>query len=106
MKQTHEMLFFTDIKRSTEVLVAQVLLRVWRSGQQKENYKAGDQFVHESIIGSQFVGRVEALTKCGDYPMPLFRALKAGQKLRVTTIFLSMMMTLMLLDFRSNNSCI
>lgn len=27
----------------------------------------GDQFIHESIIGSQFVGRVEALTKVGDF---------------------------------------
>ncbi len=29
--------------------------------------KAGDQFVHESIIGSQFIGRIEAETKVGDY---------------------------------------
>ncbi len=28
--------------------------------------KEGDQFLHESIIGSQFLGRVEALTKIGD----------------------------------------
>ncbi|MGA9574991.1 MAG: 4-hydroxyproline epimerase [Lysobacterales bacterium] len=28
----------------------------------------GDQFVHESYIGSQFTGRVEDLTKVGDYP--------------------------------------
>ena len=28
----------------------------------------GDTFVHESIIGSQFVGRVEAETQVGDYP--------------------------------------
>ncbi len=33
----------------------------------KEKLKKGDQFIHESIIGSQFVGRVEDLTKCGDY---------------------------------------
>ena len=33
----------------------------------KGKLKEGDQFVHESIIGSQFVGRVEALTKCGSY---------------------------------------
>lgn len=28
----------------------------------------GDQFIHESYIGSQFTGRVEALTQVGDYP--------------------------------------
>ncbi len=33
----------------------------------KGKLKEGDVFIHESIIGSQFVGRVEALTKCGDY---------------------------------------
>ena len=33
----------------------------------KGKLKEGDQFVHESIIGSKFVGRVEALTKCGSY---------------------------------------
>ena len=27
----------------------------------------GDQFIHESIIGSQFIGRVEGLTKVGDF---------------------------------------
>tara|TARA_B100000965_G_scaffold405115_1_gene437923 strand:+ start:13094 stop:14044 length:951 start_codon:yes stop_codon:yes gene_type:complete len=30
--------------------------------------KKGDKFVHESIIGSQFVGRVEEQTQCGDRP--------------------------------------
>ena len=30
--------------------------------------KVGDQFVHESYIGSQFTGRVEAATQVGDYP--------------------------------------
>lgn len=29
--------------------------------------KTGDQFVHESIIGSRFIGRVEKLTQCGPY---------------------------------------
>ena len=28
----------------------------------------GEQFIHESIIGSQFVGRVEDLTTVGDFP--------------------------------------
>ncbi len=28
----------------------------------------GDRFVHESFIGSQFTGRVEALTQVGDFP--------------------------------------
>jgi 4-hydroxyproline epimerase len=30
--------------------------------------RVGDAFVHESIIGSQFTGRVEALAMVGDYP--------------------------------------
>ncbi len=30
--------------------------------------RPGDEFVHESIIGSLFRGRVEALTRVGDYP--------------------------------------
>jgi 4-hydroxyproline epimerase len=30
--------------------------------------KQGDGFVHESYIGSQFIGRVEALTQVGDFP--------------------------------------
>lgn len=34
----------------------------------KGKLKVGDAFVHESIIGSQFVGRVEAETTCGDFP--------------------------------------
>jgi len=29
---------------------------------------AGDSFIHESIIGSRFTGRVESITRCGDYP--------------------------------------
>ena len=34
----------------------------------KGKLKAGDSFVHESIIGSQFRGTVEAETTCGPYP--------------------------------------
>ncbi len=30
--------------------------------------KTGDSFIHESIIGSRFTGRVESLTHCGTYP--------------------------------------
>lgn len=33
----------------------------------KGKLKIGDHFVHESIIGSQFVGRVEHVTKVGDF---------------------------------------
>ncbi len=33
----------------------------------KGKLKEGDQFIHESIIGSQFIGKVEAQTKCGDF---------------------------------------
>lgn len=29
--------------------------------------KQGDKFVHESIIGSQFIGRLESETKVGDF---------------------------------------
>lgn len=34
----------------------------------KGKLKKGDRFVHESIIGSQFIGRVEDETKLGNYP--------------------------------------
>ncbi|MCB9278493.1 MAG: 4-hydroxyproline epimerase [Lewinellaceae bacterium] len=34
----------------------------------KGKLKSGDSFVHESIIGSQFRGTVEAETTCGPYP--------------------------------------
>jgi 4-hydroxyproline epimerase len=34
----------------------------------KGKLKAGDTFVHESFIGSQFIGRVEEETSCGPYP--------------------------------------
>ena len=34
----------------------------------KGKLKKGDRFVHESIIGSQFIGRVEAETTCGPFP--------------------------------------
>ncbi len=32
----------------------------------KGELKAGDKYVHESYIGSRFIGRVEALTTCGN----------------------------------------
>ncbi|MEM6379067.1 MAG: 4-hydroxyproline epimerase [Bacteroidota bacterium] len=34
----------------------------------KGKLKAGDTFVHESFIGSQFIGRVEEETTCGPFP--------------------------------------
>lgn len=34
----------------------------------KGKLNVGDTFVHESIIGSQFVGRVESATTCGGFP--------------------------------------
>lgn len=34
----------------------------------KGKLKKEDTFVHESIIGSQFVGRIEEVTTCGKYP--------------------------------------
>lgn len=33
----------------------------------KGKLDTGDTFVHESYIGSQFIGRVEGRTRCGDY---------------------------------------
>ena len=33
----------------------------------KGKLRVGDQFIHESIIGSRFVGRVEAKTSCGAF---------------------------------------
>lgn len=30
--------------------------------------EVGDRFVHESVIGSQFVGQIESLATCGHYP--------------------------------------
>lgn len=29
--------------------------------------REGERFVHESIIGSEFIGRIEGLTKVGNY---------------------------------------
>jgi 4-hydroxyproline epimerase len=34
----------------------------------KGKLKVSDSFIHESIIGSQFIGKVEAETTCGPYP--------------------------------------
>ncbi len=34
----------------------------------KGKLREGDVFIHESIIGSQFKGKVEAATRVGDYP--------------------------------------
>ena len=34
----------------------------------KGKLKAGDTFIHESFIGSQFIGRVEEETTCGPFP--------------------------------------
>ena len=33
----------------------------------KGKLKEGDTFVHESFIGSQFIGKVEGITKCGEF---------------------------------------
>lgn len=33
----------------------------------EENLKLGDDFVHESIIGSQFIGRIVSETKVGEF---------------------------------------
>jgi len=34
----------------------------------KGKLNVGDSFVHESIIGSRFIGRVEEETSCGGFP--------------------------------------
>ncbi len=34
----------------------------------KGKLKKGDDFIHESIIGSQFIGRIEGETKVGEFP--------------------------------------
>ena len=34
----------------------------------KGKLKAGDTFIHESIIGSKFIGKVEAIDRVGDFP--------------------------------------
>ncbi len=33
----------------------------------KGKLKEGETFVHESIIGSQFIGKIEGITKCGEF---------------------------------------
>lgn len=40
------------------------MAQLWAKGQLKK----GDTFVHESIIGSCFTGRVEGIAQAGDYP--------------------------------------
>ena len=39
--------------------------RAWRSSRPAGDLKVGDEFVHESIIGSLFRGRVEEATTVG-----------------------------------------
>jgi len=34
----------------------------------REKLQPGEKFVHESVIGSQFIGQIESLTSCGHYP--------------------------------------
>lgn len=34
----------------------------------KGKLKAGDQFIHESIIGSKFIGTIESETRVGKFP--------------------------------------
>lgn len=45
----------------------------------KGKLKVGDSFIHESIIGSQFTGRVEEKTKVGDY-MAIIPSIKGWAK--------------------------
>ncbi len=39
--------------------------RVWRIWRPGDRLKVGDQFVHESIIGSRFIGRVQQTVDLG-----------------------------------------
>ena len=59
--------FYGD-KAIDRCLVVPVLLHEWRNGMQKENLKKGDEFIHESIIGSQFIGRIEEETTIAGKP--------------------------------------
>ena len=56
--------------RSIDHPAAPARPRAWRSWRPAASSPraAGDPFVHESYIGSQFNGRVEALTRVGDFP--------------------------------------
>ena len=57
----------TATRPSTARPAAPAPRRAWRSGTARGKLKVGDAFIHESIIGSIFNGRVEKAVKVGDY---------------------------------------
>ena len=58
----------TATRRSTAARAAPAPRRGWRSSRPRASSKPGDEFVHESIIGSEFEGRVEAATELAGQP--------------------------------------
>ena len=56
------MRFFMEIKPLTVLLVEQALQRRMAQWYAKGKLKKGDEFIHESIIGSKFIGRIEEET--------------------------------------------
>ena len=66
----------------------------------KGKLKKGEPFIHESFIGSKFIGRIEEETTLKGHWL-LYQAFKDGQKFMDTIPSpLTMKMTLMLMDFR------
>ena len=57
----------TARRRSTARPAAPGPRPAWPTKPRLGRLKVGDDFVHESIIGSLFRGRVEAAAKVGDY---------------------------------------
>ena len=56
------------IKQLIEALVEQVLLQELLNYMQKGKLKKGEQFIHESFIGSKFIGCVEEETTLNGKP--------------------------------------
>ena len=65
----------------------------------KGKLKEGEEFIHESYIGSQFIGRIEATTTIDGKPLSFLQS-KDGQELQVIIILLSTMKILIGWDFR------
>ena len=66
----------------------------------KGKLKVGDTYVHESIIGSTFIGRVEEETKVGSIN-GIIPSIEGWQKLSgITTLLLTIMKIRMRTDFR------
>ena len=57
----------TATRRSTARRAAPAPRPAWRISPPAATLKEGDDFVHESIIGSTFVGRIEGRAKVGNH---------------------------------------